>query len=125
MTTEMTSFVVLFRTGQIVHFDWVCNALEEAGVPFQRQEETSGGIRTAMPLSPSPFPGTWWNVRVPESLAREAQQIMDDLPFEKSSTPGVWSFGPTPSVKFGWQIFAGICLAYAVGMILFRLVHHS
>ena len=29
MSVELTTFVTVFRTGQLVHLDWASNALEE------------------------------------------------------------------------------------------------
>ena len=57
MSVELTNFVTVFRTGQLVHLDWAANALKEAGIPLQQREETSGGLRVAMPVAPSTGPG--------------------------------------------------------------------
>src|SRR5512143_2123401 len=108
MTVDRTNFVTVLRTGQLVHLDWACNALDKAGVPYQRREETSGGIRLAMPVAPSVGPGTWWAVLVPESFVGRAQEVLAGLPFEQTTTPDVWSFQPRPAVKLGWQIYAAV-----------------
>ena len=111
MSVELTNFVTVFRTGQLVQLDWAFNALEEEGIPCQRREETSGGIRLAMPVAPATGPGTWWSVMVPESYVARAREILAGLPFEQSTTPDVWDFQPKRGVKLGWQIYAGIVIA--------------
>jgi hypothetical protein len=108
MSIDRTNFVTVLRTGQLVHLDWACNALDEADVPYQRREETSGGIRLAMPVAPSVGPGTWWTVLVPERFAGRAHEVLAGLPFEQTTTPDVWSFQPRPAVKLGWQIYAAV-----------------
>jgi hypothetical protein len=110
MSIELTNFVTVFRTGQLIHLDWAANALEEADIPFQRREETSGGICLAMPVAPATGPGQWWSILVPESFVGQAHEILASLPIEQTTTPDVWSFQPTPGVKFGWQIYCWITL---------------
>ncbi len=97
MSAERTNFVTVFRTGQVVHLDWACNALDEAGIGYLRREETSGGLRVAMPAAPSVGPGTWWAVDVPEPSAIRARELLATLPVEQTTTPEVWSFQPKPS----------------------------
>jgi len=111
MSVELTNFITVFRTGQLIHLDWAANALEEADIPFQRREETSGGIRLAMPVAPSTGPGQWWSIVVPESFVSQAREVLAELPIEQTTTPDVWSFQPTPDVKKGWQIYSWIIIA--------------
>ena len=115
MSVELTNFITVFRTGQLIHLDWAANALEEADIPFQRREETSGGIRLAMPVAPSTGPGQWWSIVVPESFVSQAREVLAGLPIEQTTTPDVWSFQPTPKVKTGWQIYSWIVLASIIG----------
>lgn len=114
MSVERTNFVPVLRTGHLVHLDWASNALDEAGVPYLRREESSGGIRLAMPVVPSVGPGTWWTILVPEESVPRAREILNSLPFEQTTMPDVWSFQPRPAVKLGWQIYAGISLGFIV-----------
>lgn len=69
MNTDRTEFTPILRTGQMLSFDWVCGELDEAGIPYQCREESSGGIQMAMPAFPSVMPGTWWTVLVPKLSA--------------------------------------------------------
>jgi len=124
MSVELTNFVTVFRSGQLVHFDWAAGALEEAGIPFQRREETSGGIRLAMPVTPATGPGTWWSIIVPESSVAQARAVLAALPFEQGTTPDVWSFQPKRGVKLGWQIYAGIVLGGIVMGIILDFIRH-
>jgi Putative prokaryotic signal transducing protein len=110
MAVKLTNFIAVFRTGQLIHFDWACNALEEAGVPFQRREETSGGIRFAMPAAPATGPGVWWTVLVPENFAEKAHEVLAGLPFENGTQPDVWSFQPTHQIQSGWQIYSWVMI---------------
>ena len=107
------------RTGQLVHLDWASNALEEAGIPYQRREETSGGLRLAMPVAPATGPGNWWAIIVPESSVAQAREVLQRLPLEQSTTPGVWDFQPSRKVQRGWQIYAWVVLGLMIlGTIL-------
>jgi len=114
MSVELTNFVTVFRTGQIIHLDWAANALEEAGIPFQRREETSGGIRLAMPAAPATGPGQWWSILVPESSVGQARKVLAGLPIERTTTPDVWSFQPKPGAKLGWQIYSWIIVVAVI-----------
>ena len=119
MATQLTNFVTVLRTGQLLYLDWASNALEEAGIPFQRREESSGGLRLAMPAAPSTGPGTWWAIFVPEPFAAQALEVLAPLPFEQTTTPDYWNFQPKRGVKLGWQIYAGIVLlTMAIGLIM-------
>lgn len=119
MSVELTSFVTVFRTGQLIHLDWVATAMEEAGIPFQRREESSGGLRLAMPVAPATGPGQWWSIVVPESSVSLAREVLAGLPIEQTTTPDVWSFQPKVGVKFGWQIYSWIIVgAFVFGALL-------
>lgn len=111
MTTEFTNFVTVLRTGHLVQFDWAANALEEAGIPFQRRQETSSGLSLAMPVVPATGPGQWWSLLVPETHVDQAREILAALPIEQTTRPDYWSFQPTPAVKRAWQVYAWIVLA--------------
>jgi hypothetical protein len=114
MSAERTNFVTVFRTGNLVYLDWASNALEAAGIPFQRREETSGGLTVAMPAAPSSFPGTWWSIVVPEESLSRGQQVLAELPFEKTTNPGIWDFQPKAGGKTGWRIYAAVVLTIMV-----------
>lgn len=127
MNVELTNFVTVFRTGNLTYVDWASNTLEEADIPFQRREETSGGIRLAMPVAPSTGPGQWWSIVVPESFVNQAREVLAELPIEQTTTPDVWSFQPTPGVKTGWQIYCWITLGCIIcgGIVFFLSIFRS
>ncbi len=110
MEPDHTKNVVVFRTGQLFQIDWASNTLKEAGIPFFTREETSGGIRIAMPAAPASGPGVWWSVVVPEQFAEKAKEALSELPFEVGTEPGIWDFKPTRKVKIGWKIYAAAAL---------------
>lgn len=125
MSVARTNFVKVLQTGQLIHMDWACNALDEAGIPYQRREETSGGIRLAMPIAPAVGPGTWWTILVPETSEAQAREVLAGLPFEQTATPDVWSFQPKPAVKLCWQILIGLIIGgILIGFVkaIFRLL---
>ncbi len=107
--------VTVFRTGSLVEFDSVTCALKDAGIPYFTREETSAGLRLAMPVAPSVGPGTWWAVIVPRQAADNARDIIQEFPFGDKTDPGVWDFQPTRNVKIGWKIYIG-------GMLLLILL---
>jgi len=122
MTPRLTPFVPVLRTGHLMHFDWACAALDDAGIPYQRREETSGGLCVAMPVAPTPGPGVWWTLLVPESWAAHAKEVVVGLPFEPTTAPDVWSYQPKPLGRLLWQGAIWILLAnVAISFVLFFL----
>ena len=96
----------------------VLNELNAAGVPAYGQEESSGGLVTAMPTTPTQGPGVTWVVRVPEPAAENAKRIIQSLPVDAEQEPGVWHFGPDKRTKRGLQVLAAVFLvAFVVGLI--------
>ena len=102
--------MVILRTGKSYEIEMASNALRENDITFHLQEETSGGLKVAMPLRPTPGPGVWWSIHVPEEKANEAKQILSELPMEVSTDPDIWHFGPAERIKRGWKVFAVILL---------------
>lgn len=125
MNTDRTEFTPILRTGQMLSFDWVCGELDEAGIPYQCREESSGGIQVAMPAFPSVMPGTWWTVLVPSSLRQRAQEILDSMPFDSGLTPDVWDFHPKPSVKRLWQACTIVLLALLLANFVSEILRHG
>jgi hypothetical protein len=107
--------LVVFRTGSLVQLDMVTGELTTAGIPHFTREETSSGLRMAMPAAPSVGPGTWWTVIVPGKAAEDAHAVIATLPFDAKTNPDVWDFQPTQKVKLGWKLYAG-------GILLFLLI---
>lgn len=122
MSVTRTPFVTVLRTGQLIHLDWASNALDEADIPFQRREETSGGMSMAMSATPATGPGQWWSILVPDSSADQAREVLAALPIEHTLTPGIWSFQPTAPVKFGWKLLSWVALAGIAFSLFLSLV---
>ncbi len=122
MTSEFTKQIVVFRSGRLVQFQWACNALKEAGVPFFTREETSSGLRLAMPATPATGPGISWALLVPQPAVHDAQKILSELPFEVSTVAGVWDFQPSPKVKRGWRIYAIIVLIISAVILILDII---
>lgn len=110
MNDDQTNGVVIFRTGQLFEIDMASNVLKEKGIPHYTREETSGGLKLAMPAAPATGPGTWWCIVVPQAHSEEARQELEGLPFCQGENPGVWGFQPRPKVKLGWRIYAALVL---------------
>ena len=85
----------VFVTGKIIQFDMAVDALKRARLPFQTQEETGTGMKLSMPVVPTPGPGTFWSILVPEQALPDARQVLSDLPFPITTNPGPWDFLPS------------------------------
>jgi hypothetical protein len=114
--------VVVLRTGVLFEADMAAAALENAGVPYYRREESSGGLSFAMPAAPSPGPGTWWRIEVPAAVVDRAEEILNGLPMPRKESPGVWDFRPPPEAKGFWKSYAGAMLLLFALVMLMALV---
>lgn len=110
--------VVVLRTGRLFEADLAASTLEEAGVPYYRQEQSSSGAVFEMPAAPTPGPGTWWVVRVPTAVAEEARFVLEQLPLGLDDSPGVWDFGPTPEAKSFFKSWAFATLLFLAAGLL-------
>ena len=119
---DEANFTVVFRTGKSWEYDMVINTLKEKGIPHQSREESSSGLRVAMPLRATPGPGIWWAVLVPEQFFNEAKAILSDLPIEIKTDPDVWDFSSSKKVKLGWQIYAWIVLGILVLITIINII---
>ena len=106
--------IEVFRTGQLIHFEMVENALKAEGIPFYRREISSSGAEYAMSMAPTPGPGTFWCIKVPTPAAEHARQIISELPVAEFDND-IWSFGPTPRGKKIFRICALITLVAFLG----------
>lgn len=84
----------VFVTAKVIEFDMAVDALKRARVPFQTQEETATGMKLSMPVAPTPGPGRFWSILVPEKALPDARQMLADLPFPITTNPGPWDFLP-------------------------------
>ena len=115
----MAKEIIIFKTGKIYELDLVSNALKEANIPYYRQEETSGGLKLAMSVTPAMGPGNWYSIIVTESVLNDAKKILETLPIETKTNPGVWDFSPKNKINKLWKIFAiSIILIYIVILFL-------
>ena len=111
----MSNMISVMRTGHLYKADMADELLKDARVPHHLREESASGMRVAMPAAPSMGPGVWWAVLVPEERAEEARLVLSELPFEITTTPGVWDSQPGgASGPFGvwYRVLAGLVLAY-------------
>src|SRR6516162_3711149 len=110
MASVSDRFVTIFTTGDLVKFNMAVDALEQAGIPHQKQEETATGLRLAMPVAPTPGPGNFWSVLVPSAIIGDARRVLSELPFEVATNPEVWDFNKGPQVKQAFKLYAWIIL---------------
>ena len=122
MSTSASNHVVVFRTGQLIEIDMTVAALQDAGVPHFTREETSSGLRLAMPVAPATYPGVWWSLVVPREREEEAREILLHFPFAEKTDPDVWDFKPREPVKRGWKIYLALTL---IGWFVFGLFYYG
>jgi hypothetical protein len=84
----------------------VVNTLKDNNIPFQSFEESSAGLRFAMPLRAMLRPGVWWGVSVPKQHIETVQILLSVLPIEMMTTLDVWHFFSSTKVKTGLKICA-------------------
>ena len=119
-TADNSNFRVILKTGKLHEIDMAANALEEEGIPFMRRQASSGGMVVAMPIAPTPGPGVWWDLLVPEVACEDAKAVLSQLPMEMQTDPDIWDFAPTDSQRKGWKVYAFIVVAIiAAGLISF------
>jgi hypothetical protein len=119
---DQANFTVVFRTGKSWEYEMVLNTLEENDIPYQSWEESSSGVRLAMPLRPTPGPGIWWAVLVPAKFLKETQSLLSELPIEIKTDPDVWDFSSSTAVKIGWQIYVWIILGFTVLWAILNII---
>src|SRR5262249_17266360 len=107
---ELGEQVVAYRSGLLYEFDMVADALEAAGVPYFRREESSSGLSFAMPVVPVQGPGVTWAIVVPRRALKRAKRIIVGLPVSQDMHPGVWGFKPTTTSKRFFQVYGALCL---------------
>lgn len=118
MSASKTKHVIVFKTGKLYELDLATEALKENNIPFYRQSESSSGLRFAMPAQPTMGPGTWYSILVPEIAVEDAKAILAELPFEISTNPDLWDFGPDVNVKKGWKIYGYFILAISIILLI-------
>ena len=122
MNDNQTDDVVIFRTGQLFEIDMASNLLKEIGIPFHTREETSGGLKLAMPAAPATGPGVWWCLLVPRTHSEQALKELESLPFCQGTNPGVWGFQPRPKIKLAWKYIIGAALIIIAISAIWELI---
>jgi len=117
------SFVIVMKTGKLYELEMAKNELENAGVPFFVQQDSSSGLTLAMPLAPTMGPGIWYSVHVPQEFTAEAERVLEALPFETKTNPDVWDFGPTDKTKRLWKLYIIVTLLIPVAIWAVSLVY--
>ena len=120
MSAEGDRFGAVLTTGKPMEIDMAVEALKQAGIPYQTQEETATGLRLAMPVMPTPGPGTFFSVLVPGGAVAQAQQALSAMPFEIKTNPGIWDFGPQPAAKRGLKIYAILVVVAVVVLFVYQ-----
>ena len=115
----MSDHVIILRTGRLHEYEMACKALQEAGIPYFRQEENSSGVKTAM-YSPTMGPGSYWNLLVPSSEKSKAEKIVCELPIDFTTDPDLWHFDSTNKTKKLWKLFIVILLVLTGILCLYK-----
>ena len=112
MDMSSRSDVCILRTGRLMDADLACSVLEEHAVPFYRGTETSGGLKTAMGVAPTPGPGTWFTVWVPLKAESQAREVLEGLPFDMDREPDVVDFSSSGRARTLSRLVAVLGLAF-------------
>jgi hypothetical protein len=102
----------ILRTSRLWDADMVCNRLDDHEVPYYRRQESSSGLEFAMSAAPSPGPGVWFTVWVPNPEADEARRVLEDLPIDFDVEPDVVDRAYTPGHRRLVWVVAAILLAW-------------
>ena len=121
-TNENANFVEVFRTGRTWEVEMVANELQNRGIPFYQQEQTSSGLRFAKPLATAMGPSVWWLIYAPEKSQEQVEAVISDLPIEVTKNPGVWHYNASgkPSKWFRWYYL--VILVFITAYIINGLI---
>lgn len=117
----MQGHEIILKTGRLYEFEMACNALEEAGIPFLKQEEDYCGVKEAY-YQPVMGPGIFFNLSVATHIKEEAIKIISELPIELSPEPDFWHYGSNEKSKRNWKIYALIVLGISALVLAINLV---
>lgn len=94
--------ITVMRTGKLFAFDMAVDLLTKECIPQFTHQENFGGLRVALPVSPSSGPGVWFVIEVPSQDAERAKHLLSTLPFPITTTPDLWDStqGEKPLVKW-------------------------
>ena len=74
MDNDKTNFICVLKTGKTHEHYMAANALKDEGIPFYKEQETSSGLRLAMPFQSTMGPGTFFL-----SLCQRMQLMMQKV----------------------------------------------
>lgn len=117
--------VVVLRTEDLAYAGLAAAALEEAGIPHYRREDSYRGLTPFIPAKPLAGPGPWWVIYVPEAVAEEARSILERLPAAVEGSPEVSDFGPAERSRVTfklWVLALLVLLALAAAWSLWDLL---
>jgi hypothetical protein len=115
---ESANHVVIFRTGKVWEFDMARDALKQHNIPFFGQTDNVSGVRTAVDAMPTPGPGAFWSILVPEQAAHRAQQILRQCRLDVEKKPLIWDFNPAPEGKKFWKSYATFTLIIGIVFLI-------
>jgi hypothetical protein len=115
---ESANHVVVFRTGKVWEFDIARDALRHQDIPFFAQADNVSGVRTAVDVMPTPGPGVFWSLLVPQRSALRAQKILRQCHLDVENTPLIWDFNPVPEGKTFWKLYAGFVLMISILVLI-------
>ena len=122
---EEANFTAIMRTGKQYEIDMAANTLEEKGIPYMRRQGSTGGLITAMPMTPTPGIGVWWEILVPEVAIDEAREVLSELPMEIQLYPDVLDFTDNKSrrktiQRIAWASLALFALYYMLIVLIYK-----
>jgi hypothetical protein len=115
-------FVAVLTTGKPMAIDMAVEILKRYGIPYQTRVETSTGLKLALPVMPTPEPGSFFSVLVQGKAVEQAQQVLSALPFEIATNPGAWDFGPRPAVKRSLKVLVVVVVVAVISLGVYRVV---
>jgi hypothetical protein len=105
METESEKVTIL-RTGKLFAFDMAVDLLKRECIPHFTHEETIGGLKVALPASPSSGPGVCFVIIVPGHYRDKAKEVLSTLPFPITTSPDVWDSTSGQKLLLKWMQFA-------------------
>ena len=94
--------ITVIRTGKLFAFDMAMDLLTKESIPHFTHQENFGGLKVALPASPTSGPGVWFVIKVPSQDEERAKHVLSTLPFSITTTPDIWDStqGEKPLVKW-------------------------
>ena len=123
MEKDTINFVCILKTGKLYEHDMAANALQENNIPFYKENESSSGLRFAMPFQPSMGPREFYSILVPEQRVDDAKRILRNLPIEITTKLDIWYYGESEKSKKHWKIYVWFALGTSALVLLFQIIN--